>query len=59
MNEAIKKLSEEEYLTKFQVNSCQRCGSRSVKIFERTKGHTTYKVYACGNCKCVIKREIS
>lgn len=57
--ELIRELNEEEYLNKFQVNSCQRCGSRKIKIFDRTKSRLNYKVYACGKCKCVIKREIS
>ncbi len=55
----MKEYTAEEYFRKFQVNCCPKCGSRQVKVFERTKCHKYYKVYACGKCKNVITREIS
>lgn len=55
----MREYSEQEYIQKFQLNCCFRCGSRLVKTFDRTKSQTHYIVYVCGGCKNVITREIS
>ena len=50
--------TEKEFQDKFKMPSCPRCSNRTVEVQLRTKGGMAYKVYVCGACKGVIKREI-
>lgn len=49
--------TEAEYYKKFQLHCCPRCVSRKVNVQERTKGGMKYRIYSCGECKGIIRRE--
>lgn len=55
--EAMTEYTEAEYYKKFQLHCCPRCISRKVNVQERTKGGMKYRIYSCGECKGIIRRE--
>lgn len=57
--ESEREYSVREYVMRFGYNCCPVCGSKKMRIFEREKSGTNYKIYACGYCKYVIKREFT
>lgn len=57
--ESEREYSVREYVMRFGYSGCPVCGSKRMRIFEREKQGVNYKIYACGYCKYVIKREFT